>query len=73
MLVSAREDVLTALRGSDSEVDVARDCMPCGQGAGAVKEILSCREIVERTLAEAEAVIGRLATLRSAPSRTGRS
>jgi hypothetical protein len=34
-----------------------------------VKEILSCREIVERTLAEAEAVIGRLATLRGAPSR----
>jgi hypothetical protein len=38
-----------------------------------VKEILSCREIVERTLSEAEAVIGRLDTLRSGPSRRGRS
>jgi enoyl-[acyl-carrier protein] reductase II len=73
MAISAREDVLTALRGAESEVDPTRDCMPCGQGAGAVKEVLSCREIVERTLSEAEAVIGRLATLRGAPSPTGRS
>jgi enoyl-[acyl-carrier protein] reductase II len=69
MAISARADVLTALRGSDSEVDPARDCMPCGQGAGAIQEILSCREIVERTLAEAEAVIGRLGTLLPSESR----
>jgi hypothetical protein len=63
MAVSARADVLTALRGADSEVDPARDCMPCGQGAGAENEILSCRQIVEQTLAEAEAVISRLGQL----------
>ena len=65
MAISAREDVLTALRGSDSEVDPARDCMPAGQGAGAIRDVLSCREIVERTMAEAERVIGRLDALRA--------
>ncbi|MGH7288650.1 MAG: nitronate monooxygenase, partial [Myxococcota bacterium] len=65
MAISAREDVLTALRGPDSEVDATRDCMPCGQGAGAISELLSCREIIERTLREAEAVIGRLGALRA--------
>jgi len=65
MAISAREDVLTALRGPDSEVDATRDCMPCGQGAGAISELLSCREIIERTLHEAEAVIGRLGALRA--------
>jgi enoyl-[acyl-carrier protein] reductase II len=64
MALSAREDVLTALRGPESEVDAARDCMPCGQGAGAIHEVLSCREIVSRTLAEANDTIGRLGTLR---------
>jgi enoyl-[acyl-carrier protein] reductase II len=65
MAISAREDVLTALRGPDSEVDATRDCMPCGQGAGAISELLSCHEIIERTLREAEAVIGRLGALRA--------
>ena len=65
MAISAREDVLTALRGPDSEVDATRDCMPCGQGAGGIRDVLSCREIIERTLAQAESVIGRLGALRA--------
>jgi enoyl-[acyl-carrier protein] reductase II len=64
MALSAREDVLTALRGAESEVDTARDCMPCGQGAGAIRDVLSCREIIQQTLAQAESVIGRLGALR---------
>jgi enoyl-[acyl-carrier protein] reductase II len=64
MAVSARADVLALLRGADSEVDTTRDCLPAGQGAGGIREVLSCREIIERTLAEADAVIGRLDQLR---------
>ena len=64
MGVSARADVLALLRGADSEVDATRDCLPAGQGAGGIREVLSCREIIERTLAEAESVIGRLDQLR---------
>jgi enoyl-[acyl-carrier protein] reductase II len=65
MALSARENVLALLRGPDSEVDATRDCMPAGQGAGSIRDVLSCREIVERTMAEAERVIGRLDELRS--------
>jgi enoyl-[acyl-carrier protein] reductase II len=64
MALSARENVLALLRGPGSEVDASRDCMPCGQGAGAIHEVLSCREIIARTLAQAESVIGRLDQLR---------
>ena len=64
MGISAREDVLALLRGPDSEVDASRDCMPSGQGAGGIHEVLSCREIVARTMAQAESVIGRLGGLR---------
>jgi enoyl-[acyl-carrier protein] reductase II len=65
MALSARENVLALLRGPDSEVDAGRDCMPAGQGAGGIRDVLSCREIIDRTLAEAERVIGRLDALRS--------
>jgi len=63
MAVSRQNDVLAALRGPDVHLDAERDCMPCGQGAGAIREILSCREIVERTVAEARAAIGRMSEL----------
>jgi enoyl-[acyl-carrier protein] reductase II len=63
MGVSRQNDVLAALRGPETPLDAERDCMPCGQGAGAIHEILSCREIVERTVAEARAVIGRISVL----------
>jgi enoyl-[acyl-carrier protein] reductase II len=63
MSISAREDVLALLRGADSEVNAERDCMPLGQGAGAVTDVLSCREIIERTMSEAERVIGGMAAL----------
>jgi enoyl-[acyl-carrier protein] reductase II len=63
MAVSRSNDVLAALRGPDVEMNPERDCMPCGQGAGAIREILSCREIVERTVAEAREVIGRISAL----------
>jgi enoyl-[acyl-carrier protein] reductase II len=63
MAVSRRNDVLAALRGPDARLDPDRDCMPCGQGAGAIREILSAREIVERTVAEARQVIARISRL----------
>jgi len=63
MAVSQRNEVLAPLRGPDALLDVDRDCMPCGQGAGGIREILPCREIVERTVAEAREVMERLGAL----------
>jgi enoyl-[acyl-carrier protein] reductase II len=43
-----------------------RACMPCGQGAGAIRDIPSCAEIIERVMREAREAIDRLAHLAGA-------
>jgi len=57
MYASAQEGTMGALGGQTEGVDPDRFAMPCGQGAGAIDDILSCQEIVDKTMAEAEAVI----------------
>ncbi len=44
-----------------TEVDVAREFMPCGQGVGAIDALVPAGELVLQMVAEAEAVLGRLA------------
>ena len=53
--------VQKSLRAED--LDLERVCMPCGQGAGAIDDVPSCAEIVERTLSEARETIARLGAL----------
>jgi enoyl-[acyl-carrier protein] reductase II len=60
-IASAQADVMGGIGGKLEGLDPEKDCMPAGQGLGAIQEILSCREIVDRTMAEAETVLGRLA------------
>lgn len=57
MFASSEAGVMRALGGATDGIDPSRHAMPCGQGAGAIHDVLSCREIIERTMAEAEAVI----------------
>jgi enoyl-[acyl-carrier protein] reductase II len=45
-------------------VDVDRECYPAGQGIGAIDELVPAAELVRRFVAEAEAVLDRLPTLR---------
>ena len=54
---------MAALAGQTEGIDPDRDAMPCGQGAGAINDILSCQEIIDRTMAECEEVIGRMGPL----------
>ena len=63
MYASSRAGVMAALGGQTDGIDIDRHAMPCGQGAGAVRDVLSCREIIERTMSEAEDVIQRIAPL----------
>jgi enoyl-[acyl-carrier protein] reductase II len=63
MYASMQEGTLGALGGQMDGIEPDRHAMPCGQGAGAIHDILSCREIVDKTMAEAEAVITGLAPL----------
>lgn len=47
-----------------TEVDVTKEFMPCGQGVGAMNELVPAAELVQRMLAEAERTIDRLASVR---------
>ena len=58
---SAQRGLLGPIAGVVDGVDPATQCLAAGQGGGAIREILSCAEIVRRTVADAEAVIARLA------------
>ncbi len=60
-LESGRQGVLAF---GEDPVDPARTCMPAGQGAGAIAEILPVAEIVRRLVDGARADIARLAALR---------
>ena len=64
MRISAREMLL--LGGPGDEMDEARACMPCGQGAGAIRDIPSCQEIIDRVMREARETIARLGQLAGA-------
>jgi enoyl-[acyl-carrier protein] reductase II len=64
MRISAREMLL--IGGPGDEMDETRACMPCGQGAGAIRDIPSCREIIDRVMREARETIARLGRLAGA-------
>jgi enoyl-[acyl-carrier protein] reductase II len=60
---SARSGLLGAVTAQVEGLDPDRDCMPCGQGAGSIRDIPSCAEIVERVVREARETIERLGAL----------
>jgi enoyl-[acyl-carrier protein] reductase II len=45
-------------------VDVNRECYPAGQGVGGIAQLVPAGELVRRFVAEAEAVLDRMADLR---------
>jgi enoyl-[acyl-carrier protein] reductase II len=53
------------LGGADGlEVDVHREFMPCGQGVGAIDELLHAGDVVQGMVAEAERTLERIAAVR---------
>jgi enoyl-[acyl-carrier protein] reductase II len=60
---SARNNLLGPIAGVVDDVNPATQCLAAGQGGGAITEILTCAEIVARTMAEAEATTTRLGRL----------
>jgi enoyl-[acyl-carrier protein] reductase II len=50
--------------GPDTEVDPDREFWPAGQGVGAIDELVPAGELVRRFVAEAEAVLDRVSSLR---------
>jgi enoyl-[acyl-carrier protein] reductase II len=63
-IATVQEGVFSILQEELSQdVDVDRDCIPCGQGAGAIKSIPSCSEIIESMTQECQQTIRGLAQL----------
>jgi enoyl-[acyl-carrier protein] reductase II len=62
--VSIKAGVFSAVFPDSGEVDVSRSAMPCGQGAGAITDELSCASIVDQVMREAAETIERLGGLR---------
>lgn len=57
---SYKEHVIGGIGGILEPLDPDKDCLPMGQGCGAVHEVLPCAEIVARVMAEAEQVLRRM-------------
>jgi enoyl-[acyl-carrier protein] reductase II len=57
-VTSMQNDVMKVmLPEASEEFDIERDCMPCGQGAGTIRDIPSCAEIIESVMSEAQQII----------------
>jgi len=63
-MLSHQNRVMGGIGGQIEGLDRSRSCFAMGQGAGGIKDVPSCREIVERVMAEAETVLDRLQALR---------
>jgi enoyl-[acyl-carrier protein] reductase II len=63
-MLSHQARVMGGIGGQIDGLERDRSCFAMGQGAGGIKDVPSCREIVERVMAEAEDVLGRIAALR---------
>jgi enoyl-[acyl-carrier protein] reductase II len=59
MQLSMANNVLGFATGA-LDLNRSKDCMPAGQGAGEIRTILTCAEIMETTIAQARSVIGHL-------------
>jgi enoyl-[acyl-carrier protein] reductase II len=62
---SQEEGLLFLMSGRD-DVDTRKACMPAGQGAGAISDVLSCAEIIDRVLSEAKQTATQLGALAAA-------
>jgi len=54
---------------NDPGIDPAKECYPCGQGAGAIDELVSAAELVARFMEEAEEALSKVDQLRGASVR----
>jgi enoyl-[acyl-carrier protein] reductase II len=63
--VSIKAGVFSAVYPETGPVDVTRSAMPCGQGAGAITDELSCAAIIDQVMREASETIERLGGFRS--------
>lgn len=64
-ITSHQAGAMGGIGGQIDGLDRDKSCFAMGQGAGAIGEVLSCKEIVDSIMTEAEEVIGRVGRLAS--------
>lgn len=57
---SAKLNRLGPIAGKTDNLDLSFQCFPAGQGGGGIREVLSCKEIVDDIVREAEATLKRI-------------
>jgi enoyl-[acyl-carrier protein] reductase II len=65
LVAAAKAGVSNLGAASGTAVDERREFMPAGQGAGAIHSLVPAGDLVRSMVAEAEAVIERMAGVRS--------
>jgi len=60
---SYEKGVIGGIGGVLEPLDVKKDCLPMGQGAGGIAEIKSCAEIVQEVMAQAKSTLSRLSAI----------
>ena len=63
-IAAAQANVAHLGAPTGTEVDVTKEFMPCGQGVGAMTELVPAGDLVRRILAEAEETLERIAAVR---------
>ena len=63
MIASTQAGVAHLGGDEETKVDPSREFFPCGQGVGAIDELVPAGELVRQLVAEAEAVIDRLSAV----------
>jgi len=66
--ISSRAGAMGGIGGQIDNLDPDKSCFAMGQSAGGVHDVLPAGEIVRRIMAEAEAAIDRVASLRGVPA-----
>lgn len=61
-MLSAQANRLGPIAGVVDDVDPKTMCLAAGQGGGAIREILSCQDIITRIMADARATLDQLQT-----------
>jgi enoyl-[acyl-carrier protein] reductase II len=65
-MISHQNNAMGGIGGQIDGLDADKSCFAMGQSAGGVKEVLPCREIIARIMAEAHDSIARLSRLAAA-------
>ncbi|MEG9861285.1 MAG: nitronate monooxygenase [Parvularculales bacterium] len=59
-IISHKANVMGGIGGQIEGLDKEKSCFAMGQGAGAIHDVLPCRDIINRTITEAEAIIEKM-------------